>query len=86
MKYKHTSKEHKNLTLAVTKFIAQDMLPIYAVDKKGFRSMMEIANPQYDLPHSNHFRRVAIPNLYNTGQAEIESKISDKKFLFLSNN
>lgn len=70
------------MTLAFTKFIAQDMLPIYAVDKKGFRNMMEIANPQYDLPHSNHFRRVAIPSLYNTVRADIESKISDKNFFF----
>ena len=40
-KYNTISSEHKKLTKAVTLFIAKHMLPIYIVDKKGFREMVE---------------------------------------------
>ena len=73
--YKRTSKEHKELTTAVTKCLAQDMLPLYTVDKQGFRDMMLKANPRYDLPHSDYFRREAIPNLYSDTRQSIQEKI-----------
>ena len=75
VKYKHMSKEHKELTTAVTKCLAQDMLPLYTVDKPGFRYMMLKANPKFDLPHSDYFRREAIPSLYLNTRKNIQEKI-----------
>ena len=35
------SKEHKELTKSVAICIAKDMLPIYIVEKEGFKAMLE---------------------------------------------
>ena len=40
-----TSKEHKELTDAVTRCLPKDGLPIYTVEKKGFVEMLHCFNP-----------------------------------------
>ena len=70
-KYSTSSNEHKKLTKAVTFFITKDMLPIYIVDKKGFREMVEATNPRYQLPHKDYFSRVAIPSLYEETREQL---------------
>lgn len=39
-----SSQEHRKITAAVTRFLAKDMVPLYQVDKSGFRDMMKAAN------------------------------------------
>ena len=39
-------------------------MPIYTVEKDGFRVMVEALNPRYQLPHKDFFSRTAIPELY----------------------
>ena len=45
--YSTSSKEHKKLSMAVTNFIVRDVMPLYIVEKGGFRAMVEILNPRY---------------------------------------
>ena len=40
-----TSKEHKELTDAVTRCLPKDGFPIYTVEKKGFVEMLRYFNP-----------------------------------------
>ena len=70
-KYSRTSKEHQKLTRAVTTCIATDSLPIYSVDKSGFQEMINVLNPRYDLPHREHFSRIAIPALYEETRQDL---------------
>ena len=44
------SREHKELTSAITRCIAKDMLPISVVEKDGFKAMVHRFNPRYQLP------------------------------------
>ena len=41
-----------------------DMLPVYTVEKKGFRNMVKTFNPHYELPSHKYFSKTAIPSLY----------------------
>ena len=43
----------RTLTKAVTRFLAKDMVPLYQVDKSGFREMIQAINPRYQLPHKD---------------------------------
>ena len=60
-KYSANSKEHQRLSNAVTNFIVRDVMPIYTVEKDGFREMVNALNSRYQLPHKDYFSRIAIP-------------------------
>ena len=50
-------------------------MPIYTVEKDGFRAMVEALNPRYQLPHKDFFSRTAIPELYERTREQIGAKI-----------
>ena len=49
--------DNKKLSMAVTNFIVRDVMPLYIVEKGGFRAMVEALNPLYSLPHKDYFTR-----------------------------
>lgn len=63
-KFRTGSKEHRQMTTAVTCFLAKEMLPIYTIDKAGFQDMVHSLNLWYNLPHKDYFSCTAIPSLY----------------------
>ena len=54
--YSSASKEHQQLTKAVTHCIAKDVLPIHVVDKVGFCEKVKV------MPHKDFFSQIAIPS------------------------
>ena len=52
-KHSTNSKENRRLSNVVTNFIVRDIMPIYTVEKDGFRTMVEALNPRYQLPHKD---------------------------------
>ena len=50
-------------------------MPIYTVEKDGFRTMVEALNPQYQLPYKDYFSRTAIPELYERTREQIAAKV-----------
>ena len=81
-KYSTNSKEHRRLSNAVTNFIARDAVPIYTVEKEGFRAMVESLNPRYQLPHKDYFSRIAIPELYERTREQIAAKVKKESSYF----
>ena len=79
---KTNSTEHKRITKAVTRFLAKDMIPLYQVDKSGFREMIQAINPRYQLPHKDYFNRVAIPSLYDEISTDVKKAMADNTFYF----
>ena len=77
-KYSTTSKEHPRLSKAVTNFIVKDVMPIYTVEKDGFRTMVEALNPRYQLPHKDYFSRTAIPELYERTREQLAAKVKNE--------
>lgn len=63
-KYTRNSKRWKELTDAVAFCITKDMLPIYTVEKPGFKQLLTKFDSRYQLPSRNYFSRTAIPGLY----------------------
>ena len=74
-KLRSDSREHKELTKAITYYLAKDMRPAYSVELPGFRSMVSKLNPRYGLPSRNYFSRTGIPSLYNEVREEVERKL-----------
>ena len=83
-KYSFTSKEHQQLTKSVALCIATDILPVYAVNKPGFRQMVQALNPRYDLPHREHFSRIALPSLYEETRQSLFKQLKDEYIYFSS--
>ena len=79
-----TSKEHKELTDAVTHCLGKDGLPIYTVERKGFVEMLHRFNPRYCLPSCHHFSRVAIPTLYIATKERILVELDCNMEFFLA--
>jgi len=44
--------------------MSKDMLPIYIVEKKGFRHLVEILDSMYEMLSAKYFSTTAIPTLY----------------------
>ena len=78
-KLPRSSKEHKEITKAITYYMAKDMRPMYSVELLGFQKMINALNPRYDLPSRSYFSRTAVPSLYIEVQdqllAELDSQV-----------
>ena len=62
--YARNSRKWEQLTGLVTFCLAKDVMPIYSVEKPGFRELLKAFDPQYELPSRKYFSNSAIPSLY----------------------
>lgn len=62
--YPSSSQRHKDITKAITYYLAKDMAPINTVKNKGFKAMIQTLDKRYSLPSRNYFSSVALPGLY----------------------
>ena len=81
-KFSSNCKEHRRFTEAVTNCIVRDVMPVYTVDKSGFRAMVEALNPRYQLPHKDYFNRIAIPSMYEKTHEQISLKVKKEAHFF----
>ena len=81
-KFSNNCKEHRRFTEAVTNCIVRDVMPVYTVDKPGFRAMVEALNPRYQLPHKDYFNRIAIPSMYEKTREQISLKVKKEAHFF----
>ena len=58
---------------AVILCLSKDSLPIHTVDKLRFCCLLKKMDPQYDLPSSKYFSKVAIPGFYQKNLGEIRA-------------
>ena len=79
-KYTQNSKCWKHLTDAVTRGIAKDMMPVYSVEKPGFRQMLTQFDSRYELPSRKYFSQVALPALYAKVHDNVESEVQGIKY------
>lgn len=64
--YDKTSKRYKEITEAITHFLAKDLMPINTVSREGFTSLIHKVDRRYRIPSRNYFSHVAIPQMYET--------------------
>ena len=56
------------------------MLPVYAVDKEGFRRLVETLNLRYEMPSAEYFSNIAIPVLFEKTRERVVSEITSAKY------
>ncbi len=78
--YGKTSKRHKELTDAITRFLAKDMMPVNTVSKEGFVGLINKFDRRYQLPSRNYFSHVAIPQMYDTCVKTVSSELCQVDF------
>ena len=76
------SKDHRRFMQAVTNYIVKDVVPVYTVDKEGFRDLVRAMNPRYQLPHKDYFSRVAVPSLYKETRQQLAVRMKKKLITF----
>lgn len=57
--------------------IAMDLLPYTVVDGAGFRNLLELLVPDYQLPHHTTFSRSKVPKLYEETKGYVANIIKD---------
>ncbi len=70
--YDKKSKRWIEITNSITFHLTKDMVPLYTVEKDGFRRMIKTLDPRYVIPSRKYFSQTAIPNLYQQHRAKLE--------------
>ena len=69
--YKRSSRRHREITTAITHYIAKDMVPVNTVTKDRFKNLLRTLDRRFEIPSRTYFSQVAIPQLY----AEFREKV-----------
>ncbi|XP_058874176.1 E3 SUMO-protein ligase ZBED1-like isoform X1 [Acipenser ruthenus] len=78
--YEPDSKRWKQITDAVTYFIAKDMVPIYTVEKEGFKKLLKMIDKKYQLPSRKYFSETALPALYDDCREQVAEALTRVQF------
>ena len=69
-----SSKQWKEITHSICDFIAKDMRPIATVEGEGFRQLMTVVQPAYDVPSRENVVSV-LKSMYDEKKAEVASEV-----------
>ncbi len=61
--YEMCSKRSKDITRAVSYFLAKDMMPLSTVERDGFRKLVKVLDSRYEFPGRKYFSKTALPQL-----------------------
>ncbi len=64
----------------MAEFICLDQIPIYTVDRFGFKQLVKKLNSKYDLPSRNFFMNNEIPKLYTETRETIKAELEGSGF------
>ncbi|XP_011408230.1 PREDICTED: zinc finger BED domain-containing protein 1-like [Amphimedon queenslandica] len=78
--YGHQSKRYKDLNTAIARFLCKDGLPIYTVEKEGFKELIRTLDSRYELPNRSHFTRNIIPELYSSTKEKVARRLCSVKY------
>ncbi len=86
--FKQPLSDKSDRAIAITKalgmFIAKDMQPCSVIECEGFRQLMNVLEPRYNIPSRRHFGTTVIPKLYDETRGEIEKELSDTAHVALT--
>ncbi|XP_044155948.1 E3 SUMO-protein ligase ZBED1-like [Bufo gargarizans] len=79
-KYGKDSKEAQRLNKAVAEYICMDQVPVYTVEKTGFRNLVQQLDRKYDMPGRYYFVYTEIPTLYTEIRRVVEAQLVEVPF------
>ena len=74
--YASSNLKQKAITEAIGTMIALDYQPYLIVDDRGFRHLINVLDPRYQMPSRTTFSRSVIPKMYNRERARCKSVFS----------
>ena len=74
--YDRKSKKQNSLTKVVTYCIVKYGLPLYTVEKEGFKTMLYKFDPCYEFPNCNCIFKIAVPDLYAVTKEQVVKTLS----------
>nr|XP_024661555.1 zinc finger BED domain-containing protein 1-like [Maylandia zebra] len=78
--YDKKAKRHSDITNAIAYCLAKDMLPINTVENEGFKQLIKVLDPRYQLPGRKHFSQIALPMLYRECREAVEKELQTVSF------
>lgn len=78
--YERNGKKWQVLTDSITTCLCKDMVPIYTVEKDGFRNMLKKFDSQYEIPSRKYFSGTAIPKMYGQVRERVAGELSNVKY------
>nr|XP_057921458.1 zinc finger BED domain-containing protein 4 [Doryrhamphus excisus] len=64
------------ITNSIGVFLAADLRPFSVVENSGFKHMMGVIEPRYQVPSPAHFRQKIIPSLYEKNKSAVMDHLS----------
>ncbi|XP_039456235.1 E3 SUMO-protein ligase ZBED1-like [Oreochromis aureus] len=74
----------KGITEAIGVFIAADMMPYSVVQNKGFKHLMNVLEPRYDIPSRAHFSEKVVPSMYEQQKSKVMAELSQASSVALT--
>lgn len=65
---------------AIGYWIGKDMMPLYSVERKGFRKMIEALNPRYSVPSRRFFADRVMNDLYHKTQGTVKANLNEADY------
>ncbi|KAI2645384.1 E3 SUMO-protein ligase ZBED1 [Labeo rohita] len=78
--YERCSKRSKDITRAVSNFLAKDMMPLSTVEQDGFRKLVKVLDSRYKLPGRKYFSKTALPQLYEECRGKLENNLRNVRY------
>ncbi len=78
--YEKCSKRSKDITRAVSFFLAKDMIPLSTVERDGFRKLVKVLDSRYELPGRKYFSKTALPQLYEDCRGKLENNLRKVRY------
>lgn len=83
-KFPFSSSRAVAITKAIGKFIVVDMRPFSVVETPGFKNMINILEPKYDVPTRVHFSQKVVPELYEETVSKVKSDLKNAESISLT--
>ena len=68
--------QRKEITDAVTHYIAKDSIPIYTIENPGFNRLLKTLDSQHEVPNCSYFTKTALPALYTITTEKVRRELS----------
>ena len=74
------------ITKAIGIFMAKDLRPYSVVENPGFKKLVSVLEPRYNMPSRVHFSKTVVPNLYDEVKSEVQSDLRWASHVALTSN
>ena len=78
--YDKSSRRHREITTAITHYIAKDMVSVNTVTKDGFKNLVQTPDRRYTIPSRTYFNQVAIPQLYAECKEKVVTELKNVEY------